>query len=492
MPTSDSGLSNAMLPAQPARAETTMSSNPPKVSTDNMHGSTQQSAISSPERQTEALLRNFSVQISALLPVDDAETFAITTNLLTLLGDRKPEALQGYRERILDLVSRNEQIVTLYNEYAAMHAEGETRPTHRLPRYVRLETAEHGMLDHTLEKDPLSEADEDVVESNLHIGEADSNSPLRGGAHLCGVHDMDDLQQPDPKPYYLAPCPGDSGNVQQHQIIDVNAIVERADNLQQGGSKHPAQRTGTPVLEMIHPIASNQNIQAPAHIPPHIAAVSRPQFMGIECDEHSVGGCILEPIQNPAEFPTGRIQEVQAQYYPSTKIVTMWTHQIGQGHVVQATADVAHGPVNHLIINDKRLIAALGLLKDHHNVIALQLSELRTDETFKIRILPGQKVRKPEQWLVGELISARHPYLDWLALRGVARPKLPPLIGEARILASRTNRRAPDVLREVKKQWDLEQGSGGRKHSENRKKTLGDDFLDEESVEKVIQRSMWE
>ena len=198
------------------------------------------------------------------------------------------------------------------------------------------------------------------------------------------------------------------------------------------------------------------------------------------------------PVQNPAQFPVARIQEVQADYCPSTKITNMWVHrEEPSGHVVQVTADVNDGSVNHLLINDPRIISALGVRDGTQDMISLRLEDLRLHETFRIKILPGQDSQDLSAWIVGELMSARHVFIHWLRLRNSADPKIAPTVKEATVIAQTLDRRSLDVWQEIREVWDSEQGPGGRALRGMRVDRIGEDPTYEEGIEFKPIPSMW-
>jgi hypothetical protein len=153
----------------------------------------------------------------------------------------------------------------------------------------------------------------------------------------------------------------------------------------------------------------------------------------------------------------------------------MWTHRNLDGTVVKVTADMQDGPVNHLIIKNARIITALGLREGTNDFITTHKEFFRLDETFLIYLFPDQRPRNLKNFVVGELLSARHAYLHWLDYRGSADPARPPYAQEARVLATRLGRRAPHVWKEVDEYWQLEQGNGGRMYRKNRLKYFGED-----------------
>jgi hypothetical protein len=191
----------------------------------------------------------------------------------------------------------------------------------------------------------------------------------------------------------------------------------------------------------------------------------------------------ITPVSNPEAFPVRRIQGVQAEYYPAAHFVNLWTYRDVKGEVVQVTADMQDGPVNHVLIDDARIITALGLRQGTNDTISLLEESFRSNETFTIHILPGQRIKNLEAFVVGRLQSARHAYLHWLDSRGSADPKHAPYVHEARRLAKQLDRRALDVWKEVDGAWQLEQGSGGKRYRENRLRYLGEDPVYAEATE---------
>lgn len=202
----------------------------------------------------------------------------------------------------------------------------------------------------------------------------------------------------------------------------------------------------------------------------------------------------VTPVTNPEAFPIERIQVVQAQYYPSAKIVNVLTHRDPSGEVIRVTADMQDGPVNHFSIQDARIVAALGLRDGDGDKINIHESALKMHETFIIDILPNQRVKNLNNFVVGELQSARHAYLHWLDYRKCADPRCPPFVQEARTIAVRLRRRAHDVWREIDGYWQLEQGSGGIQYRNSRVENLGEDVQYDMSAYEKAKRalsSMW-
>lgn len=184
-------------------------------------------------------------------------------------------------------------------------------------------------------------------------------------------------------------------------------------------------------------------------------------------------------ITNPSDFPVERIQEVEAQYQPSTKITHMVCHKTPSGPITQVTADVEDGSVDHLIIRDPHIIEALGLTAPDYDTIYSDFTDiaayLRLRETFILNVLPGHRPQDPTEYIVAELVSARHPFLYWLDERRNADPTTPPYAAEAKAIAKKTRRRWPDVMFEIEEIWDFEHGDEGKSYRESRLGLLGED-----------------
>jgi hypothetical protein len=135
---------------------------------------------------------------------------------------------------------------------------------------------------------------------------------------------------------------------------------------------------------------------------------------------------------NPEAFPIIRIQVVQALYFPSADVIRMWTHQNVNGDVVQVTADMKDGPVNHFIIKDPHIITALGLQEDTKVSFRFFKVTLESMRYSQFEFLPKQRVHH----VIGELRSARHAYLYWLDGRRDANPRRAPYAQEARKIAT--------------------------------------------------------
>lgn len=145
------------------------------------------------------------------------------------------------------------------------------------------------------------------------------------------------------------------------------------------------------------------------------------------------------------------------------------------GEIICVLADVEYGSVNHLIISNHRLITALGLRNEPHDTISMHQSKFLFDETFVIELPSGQHINDPEAFLHGELVPARHAYLNWLDLRNSSDPKAPPLMREAETIAKQSGRRRVHVWKDIKKVWDLEMGTAGLLYRNKRETYFGED-----------------
>jgi len=249
-----------------------------------------------------------------------------------------------------------------------------------------------------------------------------------------------------------------------------------------------------PTTPVNTPMSEDSPTQLPIHVTRNIsedttsdtvtADVSRDEetpFPTIGDDETDIytaltpNTILVIPITNPSAFPIQRIQEVQSQRYPSAIITNMLCHKTFSGPITQVTADIEDGSINHLFIRDPRFISALGLVAPNFDTIYLDTNKLKVDETFTIRILPGQRPQKLDEWIMGVLVSARHAYLYWLDERRTADPKHAPYATEAKAIARKTGRRWPDVMREIEVVWRPEQESNGKHYREDRTRYLGED-----------------
>jgi hypothetical protein len=199
----------------------------------------------------------------------------------------------------------------------------------------------------------------------------------------------------------------------------------------------------------------------------------------------------VTPVRNPEDFPIDRLQSVQAQYYPSAKVINVCTHRDSNGVVVRVTADLQDGPVNHFVIDEARIITGLGLRGGVNDNIFLHKASFKPDETFTFKILHGQHARNLHALIVGRFQSARHAYLYWLDLRRSTDPKHGPFVLEARHLANQLGRRVFDVWGEIDRYWRHEQGSGRRKFRQDRLHNLGEDPVYNVTVKTSSKMVMW-
>jgi hypothetical protein len=352
-------------------------------------------------------------------------------------GGKNRHLLEARRQKLRELLESigNEEAARLYGEYARMQVASEKRVTYKLPL---MEDEEDGTIVEAGEiRDDAEAAGEEgtmrrMLQTAVELGELTVEEALQGAELINLVGNQDEMED-------------------------------------------------ATVVQSIETQATNQDIApSPSAMP-----------AGITCDKHTTADtvCTMITIQNPDDFPLKRVQEVQAQYYPSTLILAMQIHRDDTGSVTQVTADIADGSVDQLQINSPRLLAAIGVHLPPYDSIVLQ-PEPRVDETYKIRILPGQRRHDPKAYIVGELIPARHAFLYWLDSRKAADPKGLPTAAEARMLAKKIGRKGLDVMGEVMQYWKLEQGSGGRHYRENRLKYLGEDPSYPEGPE-VMPRNMW-
>lgn len=234
---------------------------------------------------------------------------------------------------------------------------------------------------------------------------------------------------------------------------------------------------------------------------PEIVAPTSPEIIAPESPIRRMnppppGHVQMSPVTNPEAFPIKRIQNVQSQHYPSAEVFDMHTHRDHTGAIIEVTAIMHQGSVNHFIIKDSRIIKALGFHEDNYETISIQEEHLRIHETFSIHPLPNQRPRNPKAITIGELRSARHAYLYWLDSHGCADPRHRPVAEEARRLALQLMRRAPHVWPEIDEYWELENGPAGKTYRANRLNYLGEDpaYSDEDEREaeaRLGAMSMW-
>ncbi|KAH7082918.1 hypothetical protein BKA63DRAFT_460833 [Paraphoma chrysanthemicola] len=403
-------------------------------------------------------LATMRVEIEALLDDATRREFTNTIALVMKLGNKKPKFLGPRRRKIRNIVEENTQIVELYNKYVKAHMQKEKRLTYRLPVFEELEAqvraAEAQMRQ--MEIEPQENEDVDMEDA-------------------AGIMDMVAAEKVMPE--------------QAATITTANAHHEDAGiTAAQSDIPEPAVTIAKTNQDAQAREGQGADGTAPCTVVGEsvITAQSLPQPI-LKPNE------LVTPIVNTEAFPINRIQDVQALRYPLAKITGVWAHRKTCGDVVQVTIDMQDGPVDHLIINDVRIITAFGL-REGNDFITIHEPYLKHMETFNIRIFPNQHVRNVKAFDVGEMVSARHAYLCWLEFRGSADPKGEPWAQEARKIAVQIGRRALDVWKEIDGYWQLEHGSGGRMYRENRMKYLGEDpVIDGNDLheKKKIAMSVW-
>lgn len=96
-------------------------------------------------------------------------------------------------------------------------------------------------------------------------------------------------------------------------------------------------------------------------VPPKAHASHQPTQSHQHYDEHTAVATCSNPHKKSRNFPVERTRAVQSQHYIYTRITDAFVHRDPSGIVSQVTADVTEGPIDLLLINDARLIYALGL-----------------------------------------------------------------------------------------------------------------------------------
>ncbi|KAF1937386.1 hypothetical protein EJ02DRAFT_458771 [Clathrospora elynae] len=465
-------------------------------------------------------LASLKAEFDALIPPAVALDLTNLARTVMQLGGRKPKRLEVRCAKIRNIVLGNRQIVGLWNEYAKLQAAGEKRRTYRLPVFGDIEekskavgqevTVEAGK---SRDVDRTQVADDEMVLEGTVAREQGDRSEGRVQEKYIGRRangediDMEDASEP-----VTVQLEG-PWNIDRESVPSPSPLPHIPERFQLGTSELSPPRSEGPrepvPLPSHHALETTQHSTANLALaqkpgpqlreretshPPlrHMSEASHPTPSGTACDKHTEHHCTIVPVQNPEEFPVFRIQEVQAQYYPSTRILAMWSHRSLANTVTQVTLDIDKGSVNHLLINNPHIITTLGVREGANDFLLPGAQyEARIDETYTISVLPNQHPNNPKAWIVGELVPARHSYLYWLDSRHSADPKGPPTVAEARILASQLGRRSMDVMREIERVWKLEQGNGGRRYRENRLRYLGEDPSYPEGEEETRSGSMW-
>ncbi|KAF1828660.1 hypothetical protein BDW02DRAFT_614844 [Decorospora gaudefroyi] len=413
-----------------------------------LHQRARSSGTTVPAATNHSLEAFQAALIEHSVDADLATRLTNTMRMITQKGGKKPKLIEPRRQKVKSLVMemQSEDVRSLYNEYARLQVASERRTTYRLP---------------VVEDRVIHERDEMIAEGEGNPSDEEVAAAVDETAVLGGMMSKEEEQASEI-------------NVQE-KVADRRSGIDT--DVQDGRLEAaPAASVSQHINRKTTPSPSSQALPA---------ILSR-----ITCDEHTNGTCTLIPVQNYEDFPIRRIQEVQADYYPSTRIRDMWIHRDENDHVNQVTADLDSGSVDHLVINDPRIITALGVREAPYDILQ-DVAGHRVDKTYKIHILLEQQPKDPTSWIVGELVSARHAYLYWLDSRRSADPKGPPTATEARMLARQLGRRAMDVMNEIERYWAFEQSSGGRQYRENREKYLGEDPRYPQEVEVRMGRSRW-
>jgi hypothetical protein len=436
------------------------------------------------EKKSLAKMRN---EIELRLDEATRKDFTNTANTVMRLGNRQPKFVEPRRQKIRDIVMKNKQIIARYNEYAGAHAVMEKRVTYRLPIFMDFEGDKN--------IDQKSEIEERKEKGEARVAATEQLRPKR-------VTEQEQIEKPHPtqiKPVRFntkddimgaepTPDPSDveMSNIDPALLMKVVGVHLRIHSPSDSATSYERLKTAHNNSKEAEPSFDSPSSAPTAHIHGNIP---REPWS----DSSTANHLYITPVTNPDAFPILRIQVVQAHFYPSTKITNMWTHRNIEGSVVQVVADMQDGPVNHFAIRSARIITALGLREGANDIINIYEEYFKIDETFSIHIFPGQGVRNLKTFVVGELQSARHAYPYWLDYRGSADPVRPPFAQEARALAVRLHRRAPDIWKEVDGYWQLEQGSGGRMYRENRLRYLGEDPICTETTRRLNKKvpTMW-
>jgi hypothetical protein len=478
-------------------------------------------------------LANMKLTIEAHLDTAARKEFSNAVIGLTHFGNRKPKLVKPRRQKIREIIAENGNIKGLYEAYATAQRVGEKRLTFQLPLLLEAEGQGNenmsdeealiataapvpGSLEHARERldgdtrTNMAIAVENMQKSSkaeLRAAQA-LNAPPMSEQHNYKPSEPMTRQQMEVGTQFSNSGLGSSQGVQEkygETITDDGAPLRRdegKENKNEGTTPEDAKMIDISSLEdesrndaaakiPLLPYDREMNAGAADEGEPEGAEqlAATLSWSGSRTDGH----IYLTPINNPNMFPMERIQVVQSQYYPTAKIVSMWTHRDRNGGIGQVSADMQDGPVNHILIKDARIVAALGLMEGVNDNISLRDDAFRIHETFRISVLPNQCTKNLKTFVVGELKCARHAFLHWLDYRGSSDPKCPPFVQEVRRIAVQSGRRAPDVWREIDGYWELEQGSGGSVFRKNRLKYLGEDpVYDEATTAKKPQVwSMW-
>jgi hypothetical protein len=405
-------------------------------------------------------------------------------------GGKNRRLLEPRRQKLRELLREigNGEVMRIYGEYARRQVASEKRVTYRLPLVGDEDIMGDGVIGDAEANRDDEEAEavgsETVIE---YTDEKERTAEVEGEAQVEGQAEEEEEEaemERTAEPEEIEQDNTDERSVHSRmptgEAVDGDTEMEeeqtdeRSVQSQELTAKVVEEDTEMEDADVvqsieIQPTNGETSLSPSQHTLPPIPA-------GFLCDKHTTAdvNCTTITIENPEAFPVSRIQEVQALYYPVTRILNMEIHRDDTGTVTELTADVADSLVDRLVINDPRIITALGVREPPYIIIQAQV-ETRMDETYTIQFLPQQRPRNRSSYVRGELIPARHAYLYWLDSRKSADPKGPPTATEARILATKISRRALDVFEEIERYWHMEQGGGGKKFRDDRMKYLGED-----------------
>jgi hypothetical protein len=427
--------------------------------------------------------------IQAHLDVAACKDFASTVEAITRSGYGHSSPSLSHHKKLRDLVTRNKHIAALYNAYATVQAASEARVTHRLPIFIEVEGPEQAQLSYvrTGDKGPeyiaicVAKAQEQAmiqVRQEQHKDAEAIHEPKTDG--ITSVFDNRGIDY-------------ERVQVAEQTSVEDQESMTSAEAAKQRWQVHPTSEVA--MTDMPHITTETGQTKSKTSGSNNIISqqVDPRTVRELWSQPPTNNHLFIMPITNPEKFPVHRLQTVQAQYYPSAKVINMLAHRDINGDIVQVTADLQDGPVNHILINDYRIISALGLREGTHDTIILHEDQFRQDETFIINVSSRKELQNLESFIVGELQSARHTYLHWLDFRSAANPNRGPYIHEARMIAVQLGRRASDVWREIEGYWQLEQGSEGRRYREGRIRYLGEDPNFAEGIARTTENatSMW-
>lgn len=451
-----------------------------------------------PSEAVEESLDLVRKEIKDLLSEPWRKEFTNTTNNLMRLGNKKPKLVEPRRQKLRDIIAKNVHIAKLYNRYAAKHAESEKRLTYRLPIFTDLEQHDLSGGDDGEKQEELKENQtvSDIKIRPDFAKEANGEERVVEQTEEANDREMeiDQANRPIVGSQSIERDNNKNGREGDAEMMSINALPRTKAPTAQRRHVHFApkvtksQEQAMSTFKQVKKTDTVVTTDTPKTAPRAALSLRQP-LQSVQPGSTHVQ---ITPVTNPEAFPIKRVQVVQSQYYPYAKIVNMFTHRDPHGEVIRVAADMQDGPLNHSTIHDGHIITALGLRNGDGDKIQVQENAFKMHETFIIIVSPGQRVKNLNNFIVGELRSARHAYLHWLDYRGCTDPERPPFAQEARAIAVQLGRRAHDVWREIDSFWQLEQGNGGKLYRKNRLKYLGEDVRYEVNIErKKGMRSMW-